>query len=82
MGRKISVYVDEELHRTLKAAARLRGISLSEFMVNAAKRAVHAPSRREAMARMDSVRNAVPGRFSSDLIREMREAGRRTWPTE
>lgn len=82
MSRKISVYVDEDLHRTLKAAASLRGLSLSEFMVGAAKQALHAPSRREAMARMDVVRDSVRDRFTPESIREMREEGRRTWPKE
>lgn len=80
MSRKISVYVDEDLHRALKAAASLQGLSLSEFMVGAAKRALHAPSRQEAMARMDVVRDSVRDRFSPESIREMREEGRRTWP--
>ena len=82
MDRKISVYVDEDLHRKLKAAASLRGVSLSEFMLSAAMQAIHAPSRREAVARMDVVRDSVREEFSPEDIREMREEARRTWPRD
>lgn len=78
MGRKISVYVNDDLHRALKAAASLRGISLSEFMVIAARQTIYAPGRKEAASRMDAVRETVSGCYSIDAIRALREEGRRS----
>lgn len=80
MSRKISVYVDDDLHRSLKSAASLRGVTLSEFMVDAARQALYAPSRKEAAARMDLVRDSLSSTYSSDEIRTLREEGRRVWP--
>lgn len=74
---KISVYISPELHRRLKAAASEMGISLSDFMVRAAERALHAPDRREAARRMDEVRAAVGGRFSVRERLELKNEGRR-----
>ncbi len=59
MARKITVYVDEELHRRLKAAASLRGQALSDFMLEAARRVLEAPDRRRAAAHMDRVRRRI-----------------------
>jgi len=78
MGRKISVYVDEDLHRALKAAASLRGVSLSDFMLSAARQAIHAPSRAEAAAKMDVVRETVGQSYTTEEIRALREEGRRS----
>ncbi len=64
MAEKITVYVDAELHRRLKAAASLRGQSLSEFMLEAARRLLKAPDRRRAAARMDRVRRHIQTRFT------------------
>lgn len=82
MSRKISVYVDEDLHRLLKSTASLRGMSLSDLMVDAAKRVLEAPTRKEVAARMDVLRNSLAHSFSSDELRAMREEGRRVWPKE
>ncbi|MCL6592083.1 MAG: type II toxin-antitoxin system HicB family antitoxin [Firmicutes bacterium] len=76
MAEKISVYVDKELHRALKAEASLRGKSLSEFMVEAALRILHAPDRRISSAKMDDIRNSVKGTFSGEELRIMRNEGR------
>lgn len=79
MARKISVYVDEEFHKTLKAAASLQGLSLSlsEFMLRATRFALKGPDRKAIAARMDSIRSQIDARFSTDEIRAMREEGRR-----
>jgi hypothetical protein len=77
MAEKISVYVDKELHRALKAEASLRGKSLSEFMVEAALRILHAPDRRMSSSRMDQIRNSVKGNISAEELRAMRNEGRR-----
>lgn len=77
MARKISVYVDEEFHRTLKAAASLQGLSLSEFMLRATRLALKSPDRKAIAARMDSIRSQIDARFSTHEIRAMREEGRR-----
>jgi len=77
MAHKISVYVDPELHRELKAYASKCGLSLSEFMVRAVKHYLHVPDRREVAKRMDEIRQSIPGTFTQKEIREMREEGRR-----
>ncbi len=82
MGRKISVYVDDDLHRLLKSAASLRGMSLSDLMVDAAKRVLQAPTRKDAAARMDAMRQSLTHTFTSSELRSMREEGRSTWPKE
>jgi hypothetical protein len=76
MAEKISVYVDKELHRTLKAEASLRGKSLSEFMVEAALRTLHTPDRKMSSYKMDQIRNSVKGSVSSEELRAMRNEGR------
>jgi hypothetical protein len=76
MAEKISVYVDHDLHRALKAEATLRGKSLSEFMVDAALNALYSPRREKAAARMDRIRESSKGCYSSDDIRSMRDEGR------
>ncbi|HEX7713286.1 MAG TPA: DUF1778 domain-containing protein [Bacillota bacterium] len=76
MAEKISVYVDKELHRALKTEASLRGKSLSEFMVEAAVRTLHAPDRKMSSSKMDHIRNSVKGTISSEELRVMRNEGR------
>jgi|GEM_PF-528944 len=82
MARKISVYLDDDLHRALKSAASLRGTSLSEFVVSAAREALYAPGRKEAAARMDAIRESSSHTYSADEIRSMREEGRDRCPKE
>jgi len=77
MAEKISVYVDEKLHRALKATAVQQGKSLSQFMVDAAVRALHAPDRVVLAAEMDTVRESQEEYFSRDELLKMRENGRR-----
>ncbi len=76
LAEKISVYVDQELHRTLKAEASLRGKSLSEFMVDAALSALHSPGRQESATKMDRIREAAKVYISSEEIRSMRNEDR------
>lgn len=77
MPAKISVYVDQELHRALKAEASIRGKSLSEFMVDAALNALHSPRRQIAASKMDLIRKSAKSSFTSDDIRNMRNEGRK-----
>jgi len=77
MAEKISVYVDEKLHRALKAKAVQQGKSLSQFMVDAAVRALYAPDRKELAAEMDTVRKSQEDYFSREELLNMREDGRR-----
>ncbi len=77
MAEKISVYVDEKLHRTLKAAAAERGKSLSQFMVDAALRSLSTPNRKSLSMAMDSVRESQEGYFSREELLDMRKDGRR-----
>ncbi len=82
MARKISVYVSEELHRDLKVAASSQGLSLSEYMVSAAKQALYGPTRREVAAQMDALKASIEHQFSLEELRSLREEGRRVWPKE
>jgi len=77
MAEKISVYVDEKLHRALKATAVQQGKSLSQFMVDAAIRALHAPDRKALASAMDAFRESQEEYFSRKELLEMREDGRR-----
>ncbi len=77
MAEKISVYVDEELHRLLKAAAIHQGKTLSRFMVDAAVRTLHAPDRKSVAAAMDTVREAQEQYFSRGELLKMRADRRR-----
>ncbi|MCL4543927.1 MAG: ribbon-helix-helix domain-containing protein [Chloroflexi bacterium] len=76
MAHKVSIYLNDETHRDLKAAASRLGVSLSEFMARAAVRALRQPNRREAADAMDQVRRQVATTFSADDIRELRDHGR------
>lgn len=77
MAEKISVYVSEEMHRLFKAAASLQGKTLSEFMVDAASRALHNPSRKAASVKMDQVRESIETNISAAEIKQMRDEGRK-----
>ncbi len=76
MAKKITVYADEDLHRRLKAAASLRGQSLSEFMLEAARRLLEAPDRQRASAQMERLRRRIPTGFTPEELRAMRDEGR------
>ncbi len=73
---KISIYLDEEFHRTLKAKASTLGLSLSEFIARAARDALYQPSRGVASDSMDRLRCQVPSTFTAAEIRKMRDTGR------
>ncbi len=73
----MAVYADEELHKALKAAASLQGLSLSKFMIEAAHRALEARHRKAAVARTNALRGVIRAKFSADEIRAMRDEGRR-----
>lgn len=77
MAEKISVYVDEKLHRAFKSAAVQRGKSLSQFMIDAAVHTLHAPDRKTVGAAMDSVRESQGVYFSREELLDMRKDGRR-----
>lgn len=77
MAEKISVYVDEKLHRSLKAAAARRGKSLSQYMVDAAVQTLYIPGRQAVSADMDALREAQEEYFSRGELLEMRNDGRR-----
>lgn len=77
LADKITVYVSPETHRRLKTAASTRGMSLSDFMVQAAEQAVHAPDRAAAARQMDLVRGLVSGLVTRDDVQNMRKEGRR-----
>ncbi len=74
---KLTVYVSPETHRRLKTVASSNGMSLSDFMVQAAERAMMAPDRATAARQMDLVRALVIGTVTSDEMHDMRAEGRR-----
>lgn len=76
MARKITVYVEEELHRRLKAAASMRGQSLPDFMLQAARLLLETADRRQAAVRMDQVRRRIGAGPSGEEVRLWREEGR------
>lgn len=73
MAEKISVYVDETLHRALKATAVQQGKSLSQFMVDAAVRALHALDRKVLATAMDIARKSQEDYFSRKELLKMRD---------
>jgi hypothetical protein len=77
LAQKISVYVDEDLHRALKAEAARRGISLSDFMLQAARWVLYSPGRLAASEQLDRVRDSVKGTYGADDISALRQEGRR-----
>ena len=77
MAEKISVYVDKELHRTLKTAAAQRGKTLSQFMVDAAAFSLNTPGRQESGTRMDQIREMQKAYFTNAELLKMRNEGRR-----
>ena len=76
MAHKISVYLDDQTHRELKAAASHQGLSLSDFMARSAKEALQRPQRQEAARVMDQLRQQIAPYVTADVIREMRDEGR------
>ena len=77
MAEKISVYVDEKIHRALKTAASQRGKSLSQFMIDAALYSLHTPDRKSLAAEMDSVRESQEEYYSREDLLKMQKDGRR-----
>ena len=76
MVHNVSIYLDEEAHRLLKAKASRMGVSLSAFVARAALDALRQPTRREASATMDRLRGEVAARFTPAEVRETRDTGR------
>jgi hypothetical protein len=76
VSHKVSIYLDEQAHRELKAAASRLGVSLSEFMARAALESLRKPSRREAAETMHRLRKQAASSFTAQDIRDMRDTGR------
>lgn len=71
---RITVYVDEETHRRLKAAASLRGKTLSGFLLEGALRLLEG-DRRPVALRMEGLRRRIRGRFGAEEIRALKREG-------
>lgn len=71
---RITVYVDEETHRRLKAAASLRGKTLSGFLLEGALRLLEG-DRRPVVLRMEGLRRRIRGRFGAEEIRALKREG-------
>lgn len=76
MAHKISVYLDDQTHRELKAAASHQGLSLSDFMARSAKEALQRPQRQEVARIMDQLSQQITRPVTAEEIREMRDEGR------
>lgn len=72
---RITVYVDEETHRRLKAAASLRGKTLSGFLLEGALRLLEEGDRRPVALRMEGLRRRIRGRFGAEEIRALKREG-------
>jgi len=77
MAEKISVYVDEELHKLLKTEAVKQGKTLSQFMLEAALQSLSMPERESAGTKMDQIRESQENYYTTKEILEMRNEGRR-----
>lgn len=64
--------VPEDLHRTLKSRAALTGMSLSEYMLQEARRIVERPTTDELRQRLHQRRSVRSSIDSAALIRESR----------
>lgn len=76
MPHKVSIYLDDASHRSLKAAASAAGVSLSTFMAEAALRALKRTDRRRAGTDLASLRSRLMGRVAMEEILAWRGEGR------
>jgi plasmid stability protein len=65
--------VPNELHRTLKARAALGGISLSEYLLNEARRLAERPTNDELRARLAGLPPVNPKVTPAKAVRAERE---------
>jgi plasmid stability protein len=65
--------VPEDVHRTLKARAAKRGMSLSEFLLAEVTELARLPTLEEHVARVRSRPMVDLGASAADLIRDARE---------
>lgn len=66
--------VPDEIHRELKVRAAREGVSLSEYILELARRDVARPSMKEMLERLRSRPRMTSEVSSADLIREARDA--------
>jgi uncharacterized protein (DUF1778 family) len=76
IAHKISIYLDDQTHRELKAATSSQGLSLSDFMARSAKEALQRLRRQETARLMDQLRKQITQPVTAEEIREMRDDGR------
>ena len=76
MVHKINIYLDDQIHRKLKATASHQGLSLPDFMARSAKEALQRPQRQEATRLMDQLRQQITRPVTAEEIRAMRNEGR------
>ena len=65
--------VPEDLHRRLKATAALEGVSMSEYAMDAIRRALERPSRQELIERLRARPRRALRPSPTELLREERE---------
>ncbi len=65
--------VPETLHRKLKARAAMAGLSLSDYLLREAERAVSLPTMEELRSRLPRRSDFYPSLSPADVVREVRE---------
>ena len=76
MSRMIQLRnVPDALHRQLKSRAALEGLSLSDFLIREARRAVERPSPAELAARIRDLGPAPVKTPPAEVVRSLRDRG-------
>ena len=65
--------VPDALHRKLKARAAMAGKSLSDFLLDEARRLAETPTYEEMRARLETLPPVAVHERAADVIREARE---------
>jgi plasmid stability protein len=74
MGMLIQIRdVHEEVHRTLKARAARKGVSLSEYLRAELERVASSPTPEELLARLQARRVVASSETSATALRALRD---------
>jgi antitoxin FitA len=66
-------HVPDDVHRKLKARAALAGMSLSEYLLAEARRALERPTRAEILDRIARRRSVNPRVPAAEMVRAERD---------
>jgi antitoxin FitA len=74
MSKMIQIrHVPDDVHRKLKARAALAGMSLSEYLLAEARRALERPTRAEILDRIARRRSVNPRVPAAEMVRAERD---------